>query len=155
MVAAATAALAIAGCGGSSDSGSSLSNSEYAQKLKQVFVPLGSSLQRLGAEAQSATSKKQLETAIQGGEKAVQTTINGVGALDAPSAATQSNQDIIDALDSYEGSLADLQKTVRSGTPQEIHAGVGTFRADSEATRNKLQQIAGELKSEGVKFGGG
>src|SRR6266516_3138905 len=111
-LAAVAAAVTIAGCGGSSDSGSSnsLSSAEYAKRLTQVFVPLGSSLQQLGTKAQSATSKKQLETAIQAAEKAVQTTINGVSALDAPSAATQSNQDIIDALDSYEGSLADFQK---------------------------------------------
>jgi hypothetical protein len=153
VIAVIATALAIAGCGGGGGGG--LSNPEYAQKLKSILVPLGQSLKKLGAQATSATSKQQITAALGSADNAVQKASDGIQGLDPPSAATDSNADIVTALDTYEKSIADTEETIRSGTKQEIRSQVTTFQADSRKFASTLKQIKGQLKSEGIKLAAG
>jgi hypothetical protein len=147
------AALAIAGCGGGGDS--TLSNQEYAQKLNGVLLPLGQSLQQLGSEAQAAASKQELTSALDSADAAVKKASDGVEALDPPSAAAGTNDDLVAALNSYEGSISDTEQAIKTGTQQEIRSQVSSFQSDSQAFAAKLKQLKSDLISEGVKFPGG
>jgi hypothetical protein len=159
LLAIAVLAIAIAGCGGSSSTSSSstssgLSNDAYTTALKGIMVPLGQSLQTLGTQAQSATSKPQLEAALKGGEAAVQTAIDAVGAIQAPSGASDANAALVTALNSYEDSLVATDDAVANGSSSEIKAQVTQFKTDSQDFVTKLNDIKQQLTNAGINIGG-
>jgi hypothetical protein len=158
MVAAVAVAVAIAGCGGGgggSSSSSALSNAQYAQQLKGLLLPLGQSLQKLGSQASAATSKQELVAALDSADSAVKKAADDVQALNPPSGAASTNDDLASLLRSYEGSISKTEQTIKSGSKQEITSQVVTFRSDSSSFTSKLKQIKDRLISEGVKLPGG
>lgn len=147
FVGALIAAVAIGGCGGGS---SGLSGDEYAAKLREILTPLGSGLQTLSNAAASAQSKAQLEMAIQGGEKAIQTAIDDLEPIEAPSEAGGANDELVTALGDYEDSLKATEGAVAKGSATEIRNQVATFRADSRVFVSTLTNLRQQLLDAGI-----
>jgi hypothetical protein len=151
--AAIAAALAIAGCGGGGSD--TLSSQDYSKQLKSFVVPLGKSLQNLQVQANSATTRKQLTSALGAADNAVQKASDGIDALDPPNDASDANAALVTALDTYEKSIADTEETVRSGSKSEIKAQVASFKTDTKTFVASVNKVKGQLKSAGIKVGGG
>jgi hypothetical protein len=142
-------ALAVAGCGG--DSG--LSNEEYGKQLTQIMAPVGKSFVQLQLAGLGTPSKQTLSSAMEDADSALQTASEKVSDLEPPSDAADSNADLVTALNTYENTVAETERSL-SGSAGQAKAQAQAFKSDSEEFLTSLKQIKDQLASEGVKLGG-
>lgn len=165
VLAATAAALAIAGCGGggsssssgsnSSTGGTTLSASAYSSKLKSLFCPLGSALQKLGAQASAATTPAELENALKASSARFESTISALDKVTPPSDAAPAQKALIGALSDFKDSIDATEKAVEGGNKQVIKAQVQSFQADAQTFKASLTSLKGQFQNEGVTLSGG
>jgi hypothetical protein len=131
-----------------------LSKRAYAQKLRTIMLPLGSSLNRFSSQASSATSTQELIAALKAAGSAVRTASVGIGGLSPPTVAAGVNDALVTELNSYEGTIRDTEKTISSGSNREIQAQLQRFQTNSQAFGATLKNLKGQLQAAGIKVGG-
>lgn len=145
-------ALGVAGCGGGGSS--TLSNQEYANKLAQYTKPMFKALNEAASVSRSNPSRAQLGSALSSADSELQKASQQIGALKAPSDAAATNADIVNAINTYEKSVAQTEQVVRSGTPKQVKAQLRVLQSASADFVSSLKQAQSQLKSVGIKFSG-
>ena len=94
---AATAAIAIAGCGG----GDELSEEDYATEVGDILTTFGEESISLGTELSSAASPEDLQTGVADLEEITQTAVDELNDIEPPSDASEGHDTLVGALEGY------------------------------------------------------
>ena len=93
---------------------------EYAQQVEDVLNPLGEELQSLGDDLSASTDPEQLATGIGDAEDTISQGITDLEEITAPEDVEQVHQDLIGALETFNGELASVREAAESGNLQEL-----------------------------------
>jgi hypothetical protein len=93
---------------------------EYAEQVEDVLNPLGTELQALGDELSSSSDPEQLASGIGDAEETIDQGISDLEAIEPPEGVEQVNEDLISALETFNGELAAVREAAESGDLQDL-----------------------------------
>ncbi len=112
----ATAALAIAGCGGDDEGdeggGEALSESDYAAEIQSILTTFGEESIALGTELSSATTPDALRSGVDDLQALTQTAVDDLNAIEPPESAAEGHETLTGALEGY---LSDIETLAECG----------------------------------------
>jgi ABC-type transporter Mla subunit MlaD len=145
-VLAATALLVGAGCGG----GSSDSNDEYADEVRQVLDPLGDELSQIGDVVSQSKDAQQLADSVQKAEGEIQGAVDELEAIDPPSDVEGAHQELITALDGFNAALKELSDAAETGNTSEILSSATKLPTAVTDLRSDLNSVKTQLEDAGI-----
>jgi hypothetical protein len=169
LLASLAAGALIAGCGGggstsstadttatdsTSTTSTALSTAAYKAKLTDVFCPLGTDLQTLGAQAKAAQSLDDLDAALKTAEGKFEDAIAKLQALSPPAAVQATHEKLIATLTTFKSVTAAAEQAVAGGDHSEIRTKVLAVKAAAQTFNSALDQEKKDFSKEGVVFSG-
>jgi hypothetical protein len=151
---AATAALAIAGCGGDDDDGGSgepLSAEDYATEIEDVLVTFGEASVALGTELSSAESAEQLRSGVDELQELTQTAVDDLNAITPPEEAAEGHETLTGALEGYLSDIEDLAEAVESDDPEAAQEAALQFQEAAVDVQSELAEAASQLEDAGIE----
>lgn len=152
---AATAALAITGCGGDDDGGDSggepLSDEAYAAEIEDVLTTFGEESITLGTELSSAATPEDLRSGVSDLEALTQTAVDDLNAIEPPEAAAEGHETLTGALEGYLSDIGDLSEAVESDDPQAAQEAALQFQEAAVDVQSELADAASQLEEAGIK----
>ena len=151
----ATAALAIAGCGGDDDSGDdgggeALSESDYAAEIQSILTTFGEESISLGTELQSATTPDELRSGVDDLQALTQTAVDDLSAIEPPEAAAEGHETLTGALEGYLSDIETLASAVESDDPQAAQDAALQFQKAAVDVQSDLAEAATQLQDAGI-----
>ncbi|MFN8151084.1 MAG: hypothetical protein U0R24_08160 [Solirubrobacterales bacterium] len=140
------ASALLAGCGDSEQQ-------RYGDELTAVAEPLNAALIDLGNAIGVATSRGQIEAALDRSEGALESAAADLGELDPPEDAAAAQADLIAAVEDFEGEVKTLQRSVRNDGDREFQRALQEFTSDAQAFAVELGDIRSRLGDAGVTIG--
>jgi hypothetical protein len=151
---AATAALAITGCGGDDDGGDSgepLSEADYAAEIEDVLTTFGEESITLGTELSSATTPDELRSGVSDLEALTQTAVDDLNAIEPPEAAAEGHETLTGALEGYLSDIGDLAEAVESDDPDAAQEAALQFQEAAVDVQSELAKAASQLEDAGIE----
>ncbi|MDX6588361.1 MAG: hypothetical protein QOI31_2834 [Solirubrobacterales bacterium] len=151
---AATAALAIAGCGGDDDDGGSgepLSAEDYATEIEDVLVSFGEASVALGTELSSAESPEELRSGVDELQSLTQTAVDDLNAITPPEDAAEGHETLTGALEGYLSDIESLAEAVESDDPEAAQEAALQFQEAAVDVQSQLAEAATQLEEAGIE----
>ena len=150
----ATAALAIAGCGGDDDegdSGEALSGDDYATEIESVLTTFGEESISLGTELSSATTPDELRSGVDDLQALTQTAVDDLNAIEPPEEAAEGHETLTGALEGYLSDIEDLASAVESDDPKAAQKAAQQFQEAAVDVQSQLAEAASQLEEAGIE----
>lgn len=152
---AATAALAIAGCGGDDDdggdSGEALSAEDYATEIESILTTFGEESIALGTELSSAQTPEELRSGVADLQALTQTAVDDLNAITPPEDAAEGHDTLTGALEGYLDDIETLASAVESDDPQEAEDAALAFQEAAVDVQSELGEAASQLEEAGIE----
>ncbi len=152
---AATAALAIAGCGGDDDdggdSGEALSEEDYATEIESVLTTFGEESIALGTELSSAQTPEELRSGVDDLQALTQTAVDDLNDITPPEDAAEGHETLTGALEGYLSDIETLASAVESDDPQEAEEAALAFQEAAVDVQSELGEAASQLEEAGIE----
>ncbi len=151
---AATAALAITGCGGDDDDGGGgepLSAEEYATEIEGVLVTFGEESVELGTELSSATTPDELRSGVADLQELTATAVDDLNAITPPEDAEEGHETLTGALEGYLSDIETLASSVESDDPEAAQEAALEFQEAAVDVQSELGEAASQLEEAGIK----
>lgn len=144
---AATAAIAIAGCGG----GDELSNEEYANEVGDILTTFGEESISLGTELSSAATPEELQSGVADLEEITQTAVDDLNAIEPPSDASEGHDTLVGALEGYLSDIQSLGDAVDTDDPKAAQEAALEFQKAAVDVQSELAEAASQLEDAGIE----
>jgi len=153
---AATAALAITGCGGGDDddgggSGEPLSTDEYATEIEDVLTTFGEASVALGTELSSASSPEEIRSGVDDLQSLTQTAVDDLNDITPPDDAAEGHETLTNALEGYLSDIDTLAEAVESDDPEAAQQAAVDFQKAAVDVQSQLAEAASQLEDAGIK----
>jgi hypothetical protein len=151
---AATAALAITGCGGDDDDGGSgepLSAEDYATEIESVLTTFGEASVALGTELSSAQSPDELQSGVDELQTLTQTAVDDLNDITPPEDAAEGHETLTGALEGYLSDIDALAQAVESDDPEAAQKAALDFQEAAVDVQSQLAEAASQLEDAGIK----
>jgi hypothetical protein len=123
---------------------------EYAEDVGEILTPLGEQLTTLGEDLSASTDPEQLGEGIGEAEAAIQDGISQLEELTPPDDVEQINEDLIGALETFNGELAPVREAAEEGNLRELQAAALSLPQAALAFQEELNTIQNEAIDAGV-----
>ena len=143
----ATAALAIAGCGGDD----ALSEEEYANEVGDILTTFGEESISLGTELSSATTPEELQTGVDDLQGLTQTAVDDLSAIEPPEDASEGHDTLVGALQGYLDDINTLADAVDTDDPKEAQEAALQFQEAAVDVQSELAEAASQLEEAGIE----
>ena len=151
----ATAALAVAGCGGDDDSGDdggeALSESDYAAEIQSILTTFGEESISLGTELSSATTPDELRSGVDDLQALTQTAVDDLNAIEPPESAAEGHETLTGALEGYLSDIETLASAVESDDPKAAQEAAVEFQEAAVDVQSELSDAATQLQDAGIE----
>ena len=144
---AATAALAVAGCGG----GDELSEEEYASEIESVLTTFGEESITLGTELSSATTPDELRSGVDDLQALTQTAVDDLNEIEPPEDAAEGHETLTGALEGYLSDIEALAGAVESDDPEAAQEAALQFQEAAVEVQAQLAEAASQLEEAGIE----
>jgi hypothetical protein len=152
---AATAALAIAGCGGDDDesggSGEPLSEGDYATEIESVLTTFGEESIALGTELSSAQTPEELRSGVDDLQALTQTAVDDLNGITPPEDAAEGHETLTGALEGYLSDIETLASAVESDDPKAAEDAALEFQEAAVDVQTELGEAASQLQDAGIE----
>jgi len=151
----ATAALAVAGCGGDDDGGDddggeALSESDYAAEIQSILTTFGEESIALGTELSSATTPDELRSGVDDLQALTQTAVDDLNAIEPPESAAEGHETLTGALEGYLSDIETLASAVESDDPKAAQDAALEFQEAAVDVQSELADAANQLQDAGI-----
>lgn len=143
---AATATLAIAGCGGDD----ALSEDEYATEVGDILTTFGEESISLGTEMSSATTPEELQTGVDDLQSLTQTAVDDLNEIEPPEDAAEGHETLTGALEGYLGDINTLADAVDTDDPKAAQDAALEFQQAAVDVQSELAEAASQLEDAGI-----
>jgi hypothetical protein len=123
---------------------------QYAEDVDQVLTPLGEELTSLGADLTATTDPKQLGEGIGDAEATIEDGISQLESITPPEGVEQVHEDLIGALETFNGELAPVREAAEAGDLQELQSAALSLPQAALAFQEELTNIQNEAIDAGV-----
>ena len=152
---AATAALAIAGCGGDDEDGGGssepLSEEDYASEIESVLTTFGEESISLGTELSSATTPEELRSGVADLQSLTETAVDDLNAIEPPEEAAEGHETLTGALEGYLSDIETLAGAVESDDPKAAQDAALEFQEAAVDVQSELAEAASQLEEAGIE----
>ena len=152
---AATAALAITGCGGDDDDGGGggepLSEEDYATEIESVLTTFGEESISLGTELSSATTPDELRSGVDDLQALTQTAVDELNDITPPEEAAEGHETLTGALEGYLSDIETLASAVESDDPEAAQEAALQFQEAAVEVQSQLAEAASQLEEAGIE----
>jgi len=142
---AATAAIAIAGCGGDE-----LSEEDYAAEIDDVLSTFGEESVALGTELSSATTPDQLRSGVDDLQALTQTAVDDLNEIEPPEDAAEGHETLTGALEGYLSDIETLAGAVETDDPEAAQEAALEFQEAAVDVQSELEKAASQLEDAGI-----
>ncbi len=150
----ATAALAIAGCGGDDEGddsgGEALSESDYAAEIQSILTTFGEESISLGTELSSATTPDALRSGVDDLQALTQTAVDDLNAIEPPESAAEGHETLTGALEGYLSDIETLAGAVETDDPKAAQEAALEFQEAAVDVQSQLAEAATQLQDAGI-----
>ena len=150
----ATAALAIAGCGGDDEGdeggGEALSESDYSAEIQSILTTFGEESIALGTELSSATTPDELRSGVDDLQSLTQTAVDDLNAIEPPESAAEGHETLTGALEGYLSDIETLAGAVESDDPKAAQEAALEFQEAAVDVQSQLAEAATQLQDAGI-----
>jgi len=150
----ATAALAIAGCGGDDEGdeggGEALSESDYSAEIQSILTTFGEESIALGTELSSATTPDALRSGVDDLQALTQTAVDDLNAIEPPESAAEGHETLTGALEGYLSDIETLAGAVETDDPKAAQEAALEFQEAAVDVQSQLAEAATQLQDAGI-----
>lgn len=123
---------------------------QYAEEVDEVLTPLGEELTSLGADLSATTDPKQLADGIGEAETTIDDGISQLESITPPEGVDQVHEDLIAALQTFNGELAPVRKAAEEGDLAKLQEAALSLPAAAVEFQDELTSIQNEAIDAGV-----